>query len=108
MIAKKAGLINVPWDGYLKYFRPSARFTEHKQRVFAAGLIKVTNTEILFRLENEESVVIVELVSSGVDDKTCCNFIWRVPLKHKTVTELTKRRQQSHKQTIAVLAQQTI
>jgi glycerol-3-phosphate O-acyltransferase 3/4 len=46
MIAKKAGLINVPWDGYLKYFRPSPRFTEHKQRVFAAGLIKVRKLQL--------------------------------------------------------------
>jgi len=40
MIAKKAGLINVHWDGYLKYFRPSPRFLETKQRVFAQSLVK--------------------------------------------------------------------
>jgi glycerol-3-phosphate O-acyltransferase 3/4 len=38
MIAKKAGLINVHWDGYLKYFRPSSRFMETKQRIFAQTL----------------------------------------------------------------------
>ncbi|KAF2078162.1 hypothetical protein CYY_000546 [Polysphondylium violaceum] len=36
MIARKAGIINVPWDGYLKYFRPSSRFSEHKQKIFAS------------------------------------------------------------------------
>eukprot|EP01132_Coremiostelium_polycephalum_P001242 gene1242-1566_t len=36
MIAKKAGIINVPWDGYLKYFQPSSRFAEHKQKIFAS------------------------------------------------------------------------
>jgi len=40
MIAKKAGLINVHWDGYLKYFRPSSRFMETKQRIFAQSLMR--------------------------------------------------------------------
>jgi len=40
MIAKKAGIINVHWDGYLKYFRPSPRFLETKQRVFAQNLAR--------------------------------------------------------------------
>lgn len=40
MIARKARLINVPWDGYLKYYRPSKRFSEQKQKVFADMLIK--------------------------------------------------------------------
>lgn len=46
MIAKKAGLINVHWDGYLKYFRPSPRFVETKQRVFAQSLVaRYTNRQ---------------------------------------------------------------
>ncbi|KYQ99849.1 putative lysophosphatidic acid acyltransferase [Tieghemostelium lacteum] len=36
MISKKAGIINVHWDGYLKYFKPSSRFSEHKQKIFAS------------------------------------------------------------------------
>jgi len=40
LIAKKAGLINVHWDGYLKYFRPSPKFLETKQRVFAQSIVK--------------------------------------------------------------------
>jgi len=40
LIARKAGLINVYWDGYLKYFQPSSRFMEAKQRVFASSLAK--------------------------------------------------------------------
>uniref|UniRef100_A0A803MCE7 Phospholipid/glycerol acyltransferase domain-containing protein n=1 Tax=Chenopodium quinoa TaxID=63459 RepID=A0A803MCE7_CHEQI len=30
MISHRAGLKKVPWDGYLKYLRPSPRFTESK------------------------------------------------------------------------------
>ena len=54
LIARKAGLINVPWDGYYKYLRPSTRFTEHKQRVFAAALIKVIliEFELFFEIFN--------------------------------------------------------
>eukprot|EP01027_Heterolobosea_sp_BB2_P001728 GEZU01002576.1.p1 GENE.GEZU01002576.1~~GEZU01002576.1.p1 ORF type:complete len:573 (-),score=204.78 GEZU01002576.1:29-1747(-) len=40
MIAKKAKLIDVPWDGYLKYYKPSKRFTEQKQKLFAQNLLK--------------------------------------------------------------------
>eukprot|EP01116_Phalansterium_solitarium_P015721 TRINITY_DN349_c3_g1_i2.p1 TRINITY_DN349_c3_g1~~TRINITY_DN349_c3_g1_i2.p1 ORF type:complete len:587 (+),score=180.21 TRINITY_DN349_c3_g1_i2:105-1865(+) len=39
MIAEKAGLINVEWDGYYKYFRPSERFVDERRRLFAATLI---------------------------------------------------------------------
>jgi len=39
MIANKAGLIDVPWDGYLKYFRPSDRFVEERRKIFASSLI---------------------------------------------------------------------
>ncbi|PRP88757.1 malate dehydrogenase [Planoprotostelium fungivorum] len=38
LIAKKAGLINVPWDGYLKYFRPSERFVSERQKIFASSV----------------------------------------------------------------------
>eukprot|EP01105_Mastigella_eilhardi_P028606 TRINITY_DN9559_c0_g1_i1.p1 TRINITY_DN9559_c0_g1~~TRINITY_DN9559_c0_g1_i1.p1 ORF type:complete len:560 (-),score=149.41 TRINITY_DN9559_c0_g1_i1:85-1764(-) len=41
MIAKKAGLVNVEWDGYLKYFQPSPRFLEERQRTFAGQLNKI-------------------------------------------------------------------
>ncbi|GAM20281.1 hypothetical protein SAMD00019534_034560, partial [Acytostelium subglobosum LB1] len=47
MIAKKAGLINVPWDGYLKYFKPSSRFAEHKQRIFASRFTRRFNGDDL-------------------------------------------------------------
>jgi glycerol-3-phosphate O-acyltransferase 3/4 len=40
MITRKAGLANVPWDGYLKYLRPNIRFTKNKQHAFAHGLSK--------------------------------------------------------------------
>eukprot|EP01134_Creolimax_fragrantissima_P004022 CFRG4022T1 len=39
MICAQAGLTSVPWDGYLKYFRPSEREKRARQAVFA-DLIK--------------------------------------------------------------------
>jgi len=39
MIAKRAGLKNVHWDGYLKYFRPSKHLLEHRQKIFAHRLL---------------------------------------------------------------------
>ncbi|MES1910062.1 MAG: hypothetical protein MHM6MM_002723, partial [Cercozoa sp. M6MM] len=38
MIAKRAGAINTSWNGYLKYFRPSARFVEQRRAEFARVL----------------------------------------------------------------------
>eukprot|EP01117_Protostelium_nocturnum_P009505 TRINITY_DN3393_c0_g1_i2.p1 TRINITY_DN3393_c0_g1~~TRINITY_DN3393_c0_g1_i2.p1 ORF type:complete len:536 (+),score=166.51 TRINITY_DN3393_c0_g1_i2:90-1697(+) len=38
LIARKGGLINVPWDGYLKYFRPSERFISERQKIFASSV----------------------------------------------------------------------
>jgi len=52
MIAKKAGLINVPWDGYLKYFRPSERFVEQKRKLYASSLI--AKFAELSNVKNEE------------------------------------------------------
>lgn len=39
MISLRAGLKKVPWDGYLKYSRPSSKHSERKyvQRVFISG-----------------------------------------------------------------------
>jgi len=56
MIAKKAGLINVHWDGYLKYFRPSSRFMETKQRIFAQSLTRrFSNNSNYLTPHNENS-----------------------------------------------------
>jgi len=40
MICKKTGLIDVPWDGYLKYFKPSEKFVDERRKLFANSLIK--------------------------------------------------------------------
>ncbi|XP_021776296.1 glycerol-3-phosphate acyltransferase 3-like [Chenopodium quinoa] len=40
MISHRAGLKKVPWDGYLKYLRPSPRFTESKQKSFAESILR--------------------------------------------------------------------
>lgn len=51
MIARKAGLANVPWDGYLKYLRPNIRFTKNKQHAFAHGLSKVNMMQDMIRVD---------------------------------------------------------
>eukprot|EP00245_Coleochaete_scutata_P012610 TRINITY_DN4912_c0_g1_i1.p1 TRINITY_DN4912_c0_g1~~TRINITY_DN4912_c0_g1_i1.p1 ORF type:complete len:467 (+),score=85.52 TRINITY_DN4912_c0_g1_i1:239-1639(+) len=38
MIAKRAGIKMVPWDGYLKYYRPSPKLTEKKQAKYAESI----------------------------------------------------------------------
>jgi len=38
MIAKKARLVSVPWDGYLKRLRPSSRFIKYRQNQYAASM----------------------------------------------------------------------
>ncbi|KAG0470919.1 hypothetical protein HPP92_017619 [Vanilla planifolia] len=40
MISARAGLKKVPWDGYLKYYRPSPKLTERKQQIFAESVLK--------------------------------------------------------------------
>nr|CAD1841109.1 unnamed protein product [Ananas comosus var. bracteatus] len=40
MISVRAGLKKVPWDGYLKYFRPSPKLTEQKQKIFADSVLR--------------------------------------------------------------------
>lgn len=40
MISERAGLKNVEFDGYLKHFKPSQRYVEEKQKLFAQNLIK--------------------------------------------------------------------
>lgn len=52
MIARKAGLANVPWDGYLKYLRPNIRFTKNKQHAFAHGLSKVSSLQNFVIIEH--------------------------------------------------------
>ena len=40
LISEKAGLKNVEFDGYLKHFKPSQRYVEEKQKLFAEKLSK--------------------------------------------------------------------
>ncbi|KAL2651156.1 hypothetical protein R1flu_019284 [Riccia fluitans] len=40
MIANRAGIKKVPWDGYLKYYRPSIKLTEKKQQKFANAVLQ--------------------------------------------------------------------
>jgi len=55
MIAKKAKLISVPWDGYLKYFKPSPRFLENRQKKFSSSLLARYSQVNLVDLEKEFS-----------------------------------------------------
>jgi 1-acyl-sn-glycerol-3-phosphate acyltransferase len=40
LIADRAGIKKVPWDGYLKYYRPSIKLTEKKQQKFADSVVR--------------------------------------------------------------------
>ena len=40
LIAKRVGLVNVQWDGYLKHFTPSQRYVQARQKHLAASLLK--------------------------------------------------------------------
>lgn len=40
IIAVRAGLKKVPWDGYLKYSRPSPKHTEKKQQIFVDFVLR--------------------------------------------------------------------
>merc|ERR1712137_860663 len=40
MIAAKAELVCVPWDGYLKHLRPSSKFVEHRQKLVAQSMLR--------------------------------------------------------------------
>jgi len=51
MIAKKAGLIDVPWDGYLKYFKPSESFVNAKRKMYASSLISRLSNHNLVDME---------------------------------------------------------
>ena len=48
MIAKKAGLVNVDWDGYLKYFKPNDKLVQDCKRHFADEL----RAKLQFRVDN--------------------------------------------------------
>jgi hypothetical protein len=39
MIARQANLISVPWDGYLKYFKPKKEMLEERRRMYARMLL---------------------------------------------------------------------
>ncbi|KAL0348545.1 UNVERIFIED_CONTAM: Glycerol-3-phosphate acyltransferase 9 [Sesamum angustifolium] len=40
IISVRAGLRKVPWDGYLKYSRPSPKHRERKQQSFAESILR--------------------------------------------------------------------
>ncbi|WCJ39994.1 glycerol-3-phosphate acyltransferase 9 [Euphorbia peplus] len=48
IISVRAGLKKVPWDGYLKYSRPSPKHKERKQQSFAESVLR--------RLEDEKKI----------------------------------------------------
>ncbi|CAI5928315.1 unnamed protein product [Closterium sp. NIES-65] len=39
LIARRAGIKKVPWDGYLKYYRPSPKLTEKRQAKYAHSVL---------------------------------------------------------------------
>ena len=41
MICERAGITPVPWDGMLKYYRPSPKMTEKRARSVCVNLVKL-------------------------------------------------------------------
>lgn len=39
MISRKAGLVSMPWDGYMKHVRPSERYVQARQKAAAKELL---------------------------------------------------------------------
>ena len=39
MISRKAGLLSMPWDGYMKHVRPSGRYVRARQQAAARELL---------------------------------------------------------------------
>ena len=54
MIVKKAGITDVPWDGYLKYFKPSPKFVEERRKLYASSLIARYSQHNLVELEAKD------------------------------------------------------
>lgn len=50
MISHRAGLKKVPWDGYLKYSRPSPRLTQSKYVFFVVVNYDISFSSILFHV----------------------------------------------------------
>jgi len=65
MISKRAGIVNVGWDGYMKYFRPSERFVEERRKIYASSLISRFSSSNLVDLERR----VFESDSQSEDDK---------------------------------------
>lgn len=57
LIARCAGLVPVPWDGYLKYYRPRASFMQYRQNA-VSKLLRL-------RLDLHENLNIEEPPSDG-------------------------------------------
>eukprot|EP00054_Salpingoeca_dolichothecata_P010707 m.59615 g.59615 ORF g.59615 m.59615 type:complete len:430 (+) comp19116_c0_seq1:70-1359(+) len=57
MIAKQAGLISVPWDGYLKYFQPKASIIEARRKLLADQIrSRFAQKEIVFEQSESEGL----------------------------------------------------
>jgi glycerol-3-phosphate O-acyltransferase 3/4 len=74
MIAARAGLVPVDWDGYMKYWKPSSRFIEKQQKQVGDALI--------------ETFGIVDNPTAGVE---------LLPETRDTLRELYKSRKESFK-----------
>eukprot|EP00761_Pharyngomonas_kirbyi_P013032 gb/GECH01013059.1/.p1 GENE.gb/GECH01013059.1/~~gb/GECH01013059.1/.p1 ORF type:complete len:561 (+),score=129.31 gb/GECH01013059.1/:1-1683(+) len=77
MIAERAGLVNVSWDGYLKYYQPSRRFKEERQHSFAELLKKKLHNE------GSESYVVQESEPSELERRNSAPII-----KHRNFNKM--------------------
>ena len=43
LIARRAGLVPVQFDGYMKHWRPSKRYMQAQQKVYAGQLVRMAS-----------------------------------------------------------------
>jgi len=97
MIAKKAGLINVDWDGYLKYFRPSEKFVEQRRKLIASSLVARFSANNLMELEAKFLDKEDSTPAESLQQET--EVILKSPkstMKRTKKTEMSENNDQSH------------
>jgi glycerol-3-phosphate O-acyltransferase 3/4 len=64
LIAKRAGLTALPWDGYLKHYQPKKSFMEERQHIIAQSLclrfgLKMNNPESEPKIPSDSNISLV-------------------------------------------------
>ena len=81
MIAAKAELTCVPWDGYLKHLRPSAKFVEHRQKLIAQSMLRRLHNTSDVSIPQEKNLENNNTTDSLDDDTFNTEIKKRKPVK---------------------------